>query len=272
MATNAHPAPVNKECALKIMIVGAPKAGNVWLKHLLSHIYGVPMVDVSGLEDPRDALNRPQFVTHQHILPRRDFLGWGERENVYFITMARHPGDLFLSLYHYVQNYAKAWRKAGILGQAPSHAMLGEALDSGIVLAYLAGPFFDECLGKTWHWMTSERARLIRYEDLHLHGQATLQSLSKDLGVVGNDQIARAIEKCRFQKMKRFAGRKMKQHFRGGRVGDWALHLQDRHLEAILKRHQPILEMLGYSLDPQTTATWIHPEKAPVSSALASFK
>jgi len=248
------------------MIAGAPKAGNVWLKHLLADLYQLPMVDVSGLVDPREALGGERFITHQHIRPRRDFLGWGEREGVQFITMSRHPGDLFLSLYHYVQNYGESWRKAGILGQAPSHRLLGEALESQAVYDYLAGPFFDECLQKTWQWLKSGRAIFIRYEDLHEDGQRVLEGLADQLGQVREGEIARTIKKHSFQRMKRFAGRKMKRHFRTGKVGDWANQLKPKHLEAIEKSHATVLDRMGYHLNPESvTPSPSQPQPKPKS-------
>lgn len=248
MATSALLQSASKENPLKIMIVGAPKAGNVWLKHLLSDLYNLPMVDVSGLIDPRTALTGSKFITHQHILPRRDFLGWGERDQVSFITMSRHPGDLFLSLFHYIQNYGEQWQKAGTFGSAPSHVMYGETLDSTKVLDYLAGPFYGECLGKTLRWLELKKAPLVRYEDLHEHGQRTLEPLCQHLGPLSPQKIAKTLDKHSFKRMKRFAGRKMKRHFRSGKVGHWAGQLSDDHLAAIRQSHQQGLEILGYDL------------------------
>lgn len=254
----------NKERFLKIMIAGAPKAGNVWLKHLLADLYNLPMVDVSGLVDPRVALEGDRFITHQHIRPRRDFLGWGAREGVQFITMSRHPGDLFLSLFHYVQNYGEAWRKAGILGQAPSHGLLGEPLDGQAVFNYLAGPFFEECLQKTCQWLQSGEAIFVRYEDLHENGQFILEGLAEKLEPASPENIAKTISKHSFQRMKRFAGRKMKRHFRTGKVGDWAPQLNERHLTAIRESHGSALDILGYSLDPELVPSQPEPESSSI--------
>jgi len=236
------------------MLVGAPKAGNVWLKHLLSDLYEIPMVDVGGLVDPRTKLTGPSFVTHQHILPRKDFVSWGAEEQVHFIALARHPGDLFLSLYHYVQNYGPSWKKAGNLGSAPSHEMLGHSLSSRAVLDYLAGNFFEECLGKSLQWVDSQGTPFVRYEDLHEKGVETLQGLGKILGPLSRQHIEKTLEKHSFKRMKRFAGWRMKRHFRSGSTGEWQNRLGADHIAAIAQRHQPALAKFDYTLQVDPAA------------------
>lgn len=233
------------------MIVGAPKAGNVWLKHLISDIYNLPMVDVSGLEDPRVALTASRFITHQHILPRKDFVGWGQREQVQFITLARHPGDLFLSLYHYVQNFGKAWQKAGILGSAPCHIMHGKPLTHADVTNYLAQGFHSECLGKSLMWVQQQHIPYVRYEDLKAHGLRTLAQLTSNLEPVSEERLVKALEKRQFSRMKRFAGWGMKRHFRSGKTGEWQYQLNANQVEIIARTHRECLERFSYNMTIQ---------------------
>lgn len=220
---------------MKILIAGAPKTGNMWLKHILSHLYGIPEVDLSGVPDFRAYLDDhfESFVTHQHFLPKPYIVEWGGRVEASFITMARHPGDLFVSLYFYVNKFGNAWRKAGILGQAPSHGLIGEPLESQVVMDYLAKDFHDECLGKTMAWQDSGKAQFIRYEDLKEKPLATLKGLTQSLAPVPPEKIQQAIRKSQFKSMRKNAGPNMKAHFRKGKTGGWQRWLNDTHCDII---------------------------------------
>lgn len=237
---------------MKILIAGAPKTGNMWLKHILSHLYQVPEVDLSAVPDFRAYLdaNFESFVTHQHFLPKPYIVAWGEKVSAKFITMARHPGDLFVSLFFYVNQYGDAWRKAGILGQTPSHCLIGQPLDGSVVMNYLARDFHGECLGKTIAWQDSGKAQMIRYEDLKNAPAETVQSLSGFLEPVTSTRIREAIQKSQFKAMRKNAGPGMKAHFRKGKTGGWRRWLNKTHCDIIADVSGEAMQRWHYDFSP----------------------
>src|SRR5690606_12888301 len=80
---------------LRIIITGTPKTGNTWLKHLLSHLYMLPQVDL----DPNfhsvdfDSFGR-RWVGQQHYHPSPDIVEVARQRGIIFISTIRHPGDV----------------------------------------------------------------------------------------------------------------------------------------------------------------------------------
>lgn len=241
---------------MKILIAGAPKTGNMWLKNILGHLYQIPIVDISGAKDFRSYLdnNHPKFVTHQHFMPKPYILAWGKAAQAHFITMARHPGDLFVSLYFYVNHYAETWRASGTLGHTPSHQMIGKAIGSSEVMAYLENDFHGECLGKTLAWVRAGVAYDLRYEDLKQTPQDTIAQLAVRLGSVSSVDLKEAIKQSSFKNMRRQAGSGMKQHFRKGKSGSWRQNLNSEHCEILEKVSADAMNQWNYEFSEEKKA------------------
>jgi len=236
---------------MKIVIAGAPKTGNMWLKNILGHVYGIPRVDVSNVPDFRTYMdeNFPSFVTHQHFLPKPYLLDWGMRRNVCFLTMARHPGDLFVSLYFYVNRFAKSWEETGTLGTTASHRLIGKELGSPAVYSYLEKDFQEECLGKSLAWIKQGYTTCVRYEDLIEQPLLTLKNLTNTLQPVNRWRIWRAIHKSRFKSMRGKASETMVAHFREGKTGGWSKHLNQKHIALISEHCAAAMTYWNYSFD-----------------------
>src|SRR5436305_15158184 len=72
-----------RSATLKIVVVGTPKTGNTWLKHLLADVYDLPVVRLSTqFSLPEVQSTGPRWVAHQHFLPTQDLLDWGLENNV----------------------------------------------------------------------------------------------------------------------------------------------------------------------------------------------
>ena len=88
------------------MIVSTPKTGTTWLRHLLAAIYDLPTVKLGFPFGPAAASALGQrWIMHQHYAPEPALLDWAQQNGVMLITTIRHPGDVLLSLYHYVHSY-----------------------------------------------------------------------------------------------------------------------------------------------------------------------
>jgi hypothetical protein len=90
---------------LRIIVVGTPKTGNTWVKHLLADVYDLPLVKLKPEFDQAEAeAAGPRWISHQHYLPKHNLLNWGAANNVLFVSILRHPGDVLISLWHHMQS------------------------------------------------------------------------------------------------------------------------------------------------------------------------
>jgi hypothetical protein len=233
---------------MKLLIVASPKTGNVWLERLLAHIYKLPIVDLSGVSEIPPHVSEKHFITHQHYLPTQELLEWGEKEGIHFITLTRHPGDVFVSVYHYVNNFAPLWKEKGWLGTDPSHVMIGEEIDSPKSLEYMKTKFRFSNLGKSIAWLQSGKALPVRYEDLHTTPLETLEKLTSQLEPVDVKRIEQAIEAADIRKMRQ-ESTMMQAHCRKGSVGNWQEELNEAHFEVMQKYWADQMVQLGYKLE-----------------------
>ena len=231
-----------------MFLAATPKTGNVWLENLLSHAYGIPIVGLSQVLDPADlAIDAPAYVTHQHFRPGPEFLDWVRRERVQLLTMARHPGDVLLSLYHYVQRFRDRWAQAGLLGTSSSHVLAGRPLDSSEMLTYVRERFAPEVLGCTLAWIERD-VPLVRYEDLRRDPFETLSSLGSRLGPVDPATLRVAIEQASFESI-RGRGGDLALHCRSGRTGQWRDELPGEVVDALREEASETARALGYTFD-----------------------
>jgi hypothetical protein len=82
--------------AIRLAILGTPRAGNTWLRHLLARIYGVADIAVHHVNDLDWATLPCDAVVQLHWHPFPDFLKLLERERFRVISPARHPLDILI--------------------------------------------------------------------------------------------------------------------------------------------------------------------------------
>ena len=108
---------------MRIIIAGPPKAGNVWLKCLLAHIYDLR--PLTNRETPR----RPQLdlfkqwveegkfpddtIFHQHYDYQTELVDPIDAVPSHVATIIRDPYDGFVSSYFTIQNHQDDGRRSG---------------------------------------------------------------------------------------------------------------------------------------------------------------
>jgi hypothetical protein len=232
---------------LRVLLVATPKTGNVWLRSLLSEVYRLPVRDVSGDEFELPRVSRRRYVGQQHYMPRTELLEWGARAGITFVTLLRHPADVFVSYYHHVNRRASFITRNGVHPGNPAFGMIGESLDSPAVLGYLETDF-KKALGRSIAWAESGRALVVRYEDLHQSPVETLATLTDDIYPVRRARLESAVSMCHIDTMRRRGGR-FRQHCRRGVVDGWRDELGPTHLEIFRTVYAQEFARLGYSLD-----------------------
>ena len=240
----AHPQ--RKPPDLRIMIGASPRTGNNWLSHLLAEVYGLTRVFEIGGAD-RLPLVRPDvsFLLYQHVPPSQQVLDWGDSRNVTFVTVTRHPADVFLSFYHLVNDFSRTNLGGNFNKQPGVEKIVGQPLDSDRVYDFLANDFAQ--LYMSLYWVLSERAISVKYEDLNRETEKTLLALTEKIHPVAVTQVRAAIEECSKEKM-RTKSEFMKLNVRKGNVGDGMRALNDRHFDVLRRRLADELPVLGYEI------------------------
>lgn len=237
---------------MRIVVVSPPKAGNHWLKCLLGEVYGLEWLHGSDKPKGRPAayerwVERGQFpdgtVFHTHMRYTARFADAIASAPAHVVTILRDPYDLFVSLYHWVQErHARGLGRPGLRRDA----LAGRSLDDPAVLRYLAKDFgmvLDRGLG----WLESGRSTVVRYEDLHRDGVAALRSVTDRIEPVDDARLRLALESCTAERM-RTRRTKMQWHVRSAVTGEGARALGPAHLGVMRKHHARRIRRLGYAV------------------------
>ena len=252
---------------MRLFIAGSQKTGNVWLERLLSLTYDIPAIDLALISEVPPPIEEDSYVTHQHYLPSADFLAWGKQQRVRFITITRHPADVFVSLYHYVNRFAELWSTSGWLGVNRAHVMIGRDIDDPEVLRFLADDFRSYIV-RSLAWLRSGESLIVRYEDLKTDPRRELKQLTDQIRPVADHLIEQAVEASHFDKMRR-ESRLLELHCRRGKAGGWHDELGPRHVEIFRRSFERELELLDYDLGDGTELS-SHPRAEAALFAIES--
>ena len=238
---------------MRIVVASPPKAGNHWIKCLLAEVYGLSVIE--GEEKGRlTAESIPGWVAmggfpdgsiihiHNKCTPR--LCDAVDAIPAHLVTILRDPYDAFLSMYHWQQQRSE--RQMDNRQGRPRQAMTGKALGDPAVVDFIRygyGKTIEQGVG----WLTSGRALVVRYEDLHRDASASLTRVTDRIDPVSDDRIAGAVERCRADVM-RERDQKMQWHIRSGRVGGSREELGPAHLAAFRDHHADTIRALGYEV------------------------
>ncbi len=238
---------------MRIIIAGPPKAGNVWLKCILAHIY-----DLRPLTN-RETPKRPQLhlfqewvaaggfpdgaIFHQHYDYRDELADLIESIPAHAVTIIRDPYDGFVSSYFTIQQH----KDDGLRSGRRTDVMVGKPLSDPAVLEYLRNGGFRNNMRRAKEWMESGRTHIVRYEKLHADPIAELRSVTDLIEPVPDERIAMAMEACSAENMRKMGGERSK-HVRAAKVGDSREKLNDEHLAIFRDRYGDMIRALGYEV------------------------
>lgn len=238
---------------MRIIIAGPPKAGNVWLKCLLGHIYDLRPLNKQ--ETPR----RPEFglfkewveaggfpdnsIFHQHYDYKTELVDLVESLPAHAVTIIRDPYDGFVSSYFTIQQH----KDDGLRSGRRTDVMSGKALSSPEVIGYLRNGGFRNNMRRAREWMESGRTLVVRYERLHSDPIAELRSVTERIQPVSDEKIATAVEACSAENMRKMGGERSK-HVRAAKVGDSREKLNEEHLAVFREKYADVIQALGYEV------------------------
>ncbi len=234
---------------MRIIVASPAKTGNVWIKNLLAKTYDltilrkVPAITPAALaEHIEKGLFPANSIFHQHFRPVKRFFELADSVGAHLVTTIRHPYDVFISQYYYVQNFSELFVPGSQL-----HFMIGKPIDHPEIIAYLqrTDRGFGDRILQAVNWLESGRSIVTRYEDLVADTPLELERISAQIKPVHAKKIGKAVDASRADKMRR-KNRTLATHIRKGTSGDWRNHLTAAHLEAINSAHGQLIERLGY--------------------------
>ena len=238
---------------MRIIIAGPPKAGNVWLKCILAHIY--ELRPLANRETPK----RPQLhlfkewveggnfvdgaVFHQHYDYSTELVDLIDAVPAHVVTIIRDPYDAFVSSYFTIQQHKDDGLRAGLR----TDVMVGKALSDPDVVSYLRNGGFRNNMRRAKEWLESGRTLIVRYEGLHDDPIAELRSVTDKIQPVPDERIASALESCSAENMRKMGGERSK-HVRAAKVGDSREKLNEDHLAVFREKYADMIRSLGYEV------------------------
>lgn len=238
---------------MRIIIAGPPKAGNVWLKCILGHIY-----DLRPLTN-RETPKRPQLhlfqewvaagsfpdgtIFHQHYDYREELADLIESIPAHTVTIIRDPYDGFVSSYFTIQQH----KDDGLRSGRRTDVMVGKSLSDPAVLEYLRNGGFRNNMRRAKEWMESGRTHVVRYERLHANAIEELRAVTDRIDAVPDERISAAMDACSADNMRKMGGEKSK-HVRAAKVGDSREKLNAEHLTIFRDKYADMIRALGYEV------------------------
>lgn len=236
---------------MRVAIFSAPKAGNHWIKCLLSQVYdlawlgGEAKPDVTP-EDFQAWVAAGEFpdgtIFHQHCRYTPAMADAVAAAPAHLVTIVRDPYDAFVSLYYWAQEKRERGLTHG--RTRPRDAVVGKPLDHPDVLSYL-GKSYGVNLDKALGWLQSGRAIPVRYEALHADPVAALTEVTEQIAPVAPERILAAIDACKPDKMRQMDP-KLVWHVRSAKVGDSRERLSEPHYAVFRERFGDQIRALGY--------------------------
>jgi Sulfotransferase domain len=234
---------------LKILIASTPKTGNTWLKSLLASVYQLPMVDLplAFSADAAEECGR-RWIAHQHYMVDANLLTWAKQHKVVLITTIRHPGDVLVSLYHYVHNYHTT--KAKEFGGGLT-ALVGDQDKMGQHTLAFVEDFYFILLNISITWMYAGASQVVRYEDLWRDPIGVLEALTARIQPVARDVIERAVDQHDITLVRKLSGANA-LFFRQGSIGGWHDAIPAPIVDRLrdMEPYPALFTALGYTLDP----------------------
>jgi hypothetical protein len=238
---------------MRIIVVGTPKTGNTWVKHLLADVYNLPIVTLKPEFDAAEATAAgARWISHQHYLPKHGLLTWAKANGVIFISVLRHPADVVISLWHHMQ------RRQGKNAEVSQGAsVLGKAADNvaGETTLTFVEQEFPLYLNLSVAWLQIPGVRALRYENLWNHPIETLTQLTDTIEPRSRESLNLSLCACELGLMQQLLDPEKKLIRQGG-TGAWR-HILPDNIKAAFTQLDPYpaqFAALGYTMDESDPA------------------
>ena len=248
-------------------VIGYPKSGNTWLCFLLAYCLNTEYDDLDspGIH-PTDQYQRRYVkgglahTSYQNEIGqvlkthRQDSEGLSSQEPLVYLL--RDGRDVMVSYYFFLHTYinprnlyvVKRWLFFKIRNLFSSSF---KADGKNQKFSAFLRKYTDEWVTHVSGWLDRKPTAVIRYEDLKISPEATLNRLFEQLDVqVAPEVIQQALKIFDFQQLsQRPAGEENRQSFfRKGVAGDWKNHFSAADLDFFHQRASKIMRQANYDL------------------------
>src|SRR5918993_3203478 len=175
----------------------------MWLKCLLGRAYGLRWLrpfetperaDLPSLKSWLAADGFPdETIFHQHYDFAPELADALDAVPAHLVTIIRDPYDAFVSTYYTLQLHAAEKNRKG-----PKFTqIMGKPLNDPAVIEFLRNGGYRKNLERARDWVASNRAVVLRYENLSRDPLAELARAADLIAPIGVDKLERAIDYCR---------------------------------------------------------------------------
>jgi hypothetical protein len=227
---------------MRVAIIASPRTGQTWLRRVLWHAWGFPVIAVHNwIEVPSELPTDCLFGIHWPREP--NFLNWLGERGFRTVTLARHPLDVLVSALHFVRHEPQTCRWLEGLTGLPE-GLAGESPTSSGFLDYALSFGAETLLSVTYQWWHDPSTMRLKYEDLVHAPEENLIVLSAALGIPARD-FTSALRANTVDVLRPF-------HVHGwqGRPGLWRELVPWLAARRIHARHRNVFEALGYRVTP----------------------
>jgi hypothetical protein len=260
-------------------LLSTPRAGNNWLRYLLTRAFDIPGAAVhSPAEVDWEGLPR-ECVLGIHWPPVPSFLERLQQYGFRALVLARHPLDVLISILHFALHYAgseatQRWLEGEGGNERPIFAAMPR---STAFMNYAVGKRAKNLLAVSHDWWQVPGCLRVRYEDLARQTDVELARLADELGVPLRKPVAEVLEATTIAKLRAFTG--SRSHFWQGKAGLWRQLLTDAETAPLAAAHSAVVADLSYPCDAdpdldaaQADANWVSLAWSELAEDLAHLR